>query len=255
MENKNIIAKLRINNGYSQEELAKKINVTRQAISRWENYETTPNPETLKALSELFNVSIDKLLGSDKNHICQCCGMPLDDVSIISNNKDGSVNPNYCKWCYADGTFTYHNMNELIDVCIKHMKENGFDEAQAREYMNKLLPTLDYWKNYESLSDNGEYEEFKDILIKEINDLNIEGLPKITSLFPLVGSYINIEYILPNGNKIKFLDNNKTYLGNELICEYDDSKCFGVVADMGFILVATYEKDGGNPELIIYKKR
>ena len=48
METKNIILKLRMQKGLSQDELAEKIMVTRQAVSRWENGETVPNTETLK---------------------------------------------------------------------------------------------------------------------------------------------------------------------------------------------------------------
>ena len=44
------IIRLRKKNGWSQEELAEKVFVTRQAVSRWENGETTPNTETLKLL-------------------------------------------------------------------------------------------------------------------------------------------------------------------------------------------------------------
>ncbi len=52
METKNIILKLRTERGMSQDELADKIMVTRQAVSRWENGETVPNTETLKLLSK-----------------------------------------------------------------------------------------------------------------------------------------------------------------------------------------------------------
>ena len=48
METKQIIYELRTKNGMSQDELAEKIMVTRQAVSRWENGETVPNTETLK---------------------------------------------------------------------------------------------------------------------------------------------------------------------------------------------------------------
>ena len=58
METKDIILELRTKHGLSQEELAEKVFVTRQAVSRWENGETVPNTETLKLLSKLFDVSI-----------------------------------------------------------------------------------------------------------------------------------------------------------------------------------------------------
>ena len=63
METKNIILELRTQKGLSQEALAEKVFVTRQAVSRWETGETIPNIDTLKLLSNLFNVSINTLLG------------------------------------------------------------------------------------------------------------------------------------------------------------------------------------------------
>ena len=255
MDSKSIIAELRAKSGMSQDELAEKVFVTRQAVSRWETGETTPNTDTLKLLSEVFGVSINTLLGSPRKLICQCCGMPLEDDGILGHDKDGAINENYCKWCYADGTYTYSNMDDLIEVCVKNMVNDNFTEEQARSYMKELLPQLDYWKHYDELSDNGQFEEFKTKLMNEINELHIDGLPKVEKLNALVGKYINIEYMLPNGNAVKFLDDKKTYLGNQLECEFGGERCFGVIANMDFLLVCTYEKDGQNPELVIYKKR
>ena len=238
----------------SQEELANKVYVTRQAVSRWETGETIPNTETLKQLSKLFNVSINTLLGSPHELICQCCGMPLED-EIISLNKDGSLNEDYCKWCYIDGEYAYSDMDDLIDICIPNMEKQGFTKEEAKIYLKNMLPQLDYWKRYEELSDNGEFEEFKQLLIKEINDLNIEGMPKLKSLNALVGSYVNLEYRLPSGIKTKFLNDRVTYLGNQLESEIGEDICFGVLACMDFILVCTYGEGGKNPELLLYKKR
>lgn len=254
MNTKDVIYELRTKNGLSQDELAEKVFVTRQAVSRWENGETVPNTETLKLLSDLFHVSINTLLGSPQKLICQCCGMPLED-GIISRNQDGTLNENYCQWCYADGTYTYSDMDELIDVCVKHMAGDNFTEEQARAYMKQKLPQLDYWKRYEELSDNGEFEAFKQQLIAEINDLHIEGMPELKSLNALVGSFINLEYPLPGGQKVKFLNDSTTYLGNQLESAFGGNRCFGIAASMEFILVCTYEAGGTNPELVIYKKR
>ena len=255
METKNIILKLRMQKGLSQYELAEKIMVTRQAVSRWENGETVPNTETLKLLSKEFDVSINTLLGEPRKLICQCCGMPIEDDSILGRDKDGTLNEEYCKWCYADGTYTYSNMDDLIDVCVKNMVNENVSEEQARSYMKEILPQLDYWKRYEELSDDGQFEAFKQQLIKEINDLAIEGLPKIDRLNALVGKYVNLEYRLPNGQKVKFLDDQKTYLGNQLESEFGGERCFGIVANMDFIMICTYEKDGADPKLLLYKKK
>ena len=254
MNTKDVIYELRTKNGLSQDDLAEKVFVTRQAVSRWENGETVPNTETLKLLSNLFSVSINTLLGAPNKLICQCCGMPLDD-EIIGRNKDGSLNEDYCKWCYADGTYTYSNMDDLIDVCVVHMAKQGFSEEQARAYMKEKLPTLNYWKKYEELSDDGQFDEFKKQLIEEINALNVEGMPEVEKLNALVGAYVNLEYPLPNGTKAKFLDDGTTYLGTQLEPEFGGDRCFGVLANMDFILICTYEAEGKNPELVIYKKR
>ena len=255
MNTKEVIYELRTKKGMSQDELAEKVFVTRQAVSRWENGETVPNTETLKLLSKLFDVSINTLLGSPRKLICQCCGMPLEDDAIIGHNGDGTLNEDYCKWCYADGTYTYSDMDNLIDVCVKNMTNENFTEEQVRSYMKELLPTLDYWKRYDELGDNGQFEEFKKQLMNEINGLHIDGLPKVEKLNALVGKYVNLEYTLSNGTKVKFLDDEKTYLGNQLESEFGGERCFGVVANMDFLLVCTYEKDGINPELVMYKKR
>lgn len=254
MDTKDIIYELRTKNGLSQDELADKVFVTRQAVSRWENGETVPNTDTLKLLSKLFNVSINTLLGAPRQLICQCCGMPLED-SIISKEKDGALNEEYCKWCYADGTYTYSDMDELIDVCIPHMIKEGFTEKQARAYMKDNLPKLNYWQRYEQLSDDGEFEAFKKQLIEEINELHIDGMPKVDKLNALVGSYVNLAYPLPSGKEVKFLNDETTYLGNQLESEFGGERCFGVLACMDFILISTYEAEGKNPELVLYKKR
>ena len=254
MDTKDVIFELRNKSKLSQEELAEKVFVTRQAVSRWENGETVPNTETLKLLSNLFDVSINTLLGSPRKLICQCCGMPLDDSSI-SREPDGIFNEDYCKWCYADGEYMYHDMDDLIDVCVEHMASEQFPPEQLRSYMKDMLPKLDYWKNYKNLGGAKKFEQFKKQLIDEINALQIEGMPRLEKLNALVGGYINLEYRLPNGKLVKFLDDGATYLGNQLECEFGGDRCFGIAANMDFIMVSSYEKDGKDPELIVYKKR
>ena len=254
MDTKEIIYDLRTKNKMSQDALAEKVFVTRQAVSRWENGETVPNTETLKLLSKLFDVSINTLLGSPRQLICQCCGMPLEDT-IISREKDGTFNDSYCKWCYADGQYMYSDMDDLIDVCVKNMANEEHSPEECRAYLKKALPKLDYWKRYNELGDGGAFEEFKQKLIDEINALNIEGMPKLEKLNALVGSYVNLSYRLPNGAEIKFLDDNATYLGNQLVSEFGGERCFGVLANMDFIMIATYGENGSDPELVLYKKR
>lgn len=145
METKDILLELRQKRGLSQEELAEKLFVTRQAVSRWENGETTPNVDTLKLLSKLYDVSINTLLGSPVQLVCQCCGMPLDDTTI-SREEDGEFNEEYCKWCYSGGEFKYSSMEELIDLCVKHMANENWSEEQVRAHMEAVVPQLRHWK-------------------------------------------------------------------------------------------------------------
>ena len=253
METKDVIHTLRTKMGLSQDELAERVYVTRQAVSRWEKGETTPNTETLKLLSKLFDVSINTLLGAPRELICQCCGKPLQD-DCISKEKDGLFNEAYCKWCYADGAYTYDNMDDLINYCIQQRDVQDSPE-QMKAYLKQTLPTLDYWKKYVHLGGTDSFEAFKQQIIDEFNALNIDGMPKVESLNALVGHYVNLEYRLPNGHLAKFLDDNATYLGNQLECVFDGNRCFGLVANMDFLLVCTYGENGADPELVMYKKR
>ncbi len=147
METKDILLELRTKNGLSQEELAQKLFVTRQAVSRWETGETVPNTETLKLLSKFFDVSINTLLGSPRKLICQCCGMPLEDTTI-SKGIDGTFNEEYCKWCYADGKFVYTSLEELTDFLVGHMANENQPAGQVRAYFEEMLPKLNHWKDY-----------------------------------------------------------------------------------------------------------
>ena len=146
MNTKDVLLELRTKSGLSQDELAEKVFVTRQAVSRWENGETTPNTETLKLLSNLFNVSINTLLGAPRQLICQCCGMPLED-EMIGRNKDGSMNEDYCKWCYNDGEFIYKQKDSLIDFLLEHMPnpDNKSDD-ERRKFYDNMLSQLKHWK-------------------------------------------------------------------------------------------------------------
>ena len=145
METKDILLKLRTQKGLSQEEVAERVFVTRQAVSRWETGETTPNTDTLKLLSQLFDVSINTLLGTPRQLICQCCGMPLEDA-ILSREPDGSLNEDYCQWCYAGGTFQYTSMEQLIDFCVEHMSSEAWTREQVRAHMEAVVPELKHWQ-------------------------------------------------------------------------------------------------------------
>ena len=153
-----VFSALRKKEGLSQNEMAERLFVKRQAVSRWECGETTPNLETMQRISKEFRVSINTLLGSPQTLVCQSCGMPLTDDCLISKEADGALNEKYCKWCFADGKFTYDcTMEEMIESCLPHMLGNGWEnEADCRAFMARLLPTLERWKPGIVSSEQGE---------------------------------------------------------------------------------------------------
>lgn len=142
---------LRLEKGFTQEEIGERVHVSRQAVSRWENGETIPGVDTLKELSQLFGVTMNKLLGEPLKLVCQCCGMELDENSI-SSEPDGSANPNYCKWCYAEGEFVYKSLPELVKYLVEHVPLGNFTRVQAEEFFTAQLKELDYWKTIQTRS-------------------------------------------------------------------------------------------------------
>ena len=147
MEMRDILKNLREKNNLTQDQLAERVMVTRQAISRWETGETQPNTETLKLLSKEFDVSINTLLGSPRQLVCQCCGMPLNDDGMISKEPDGSFNEDYCKWCYTDGRFAYASKDALLDYLVSHMPNpENTPEADQRIQFDGYLSQLKHWK-------------------------------------------------------------------------------------------------------------
>ena len=145
METKDVLKQIRAKNHLTQDEMAEKLAVTRQAVSRWENGDSTPNPETLKQISRDFDVSVNTLLGSPRKLICQCCGMPLED-SVLSREPDGSLNEEYCKWCYTEGKFAYSSLEELLDFLEGTMSNESWTPEQVRTYLQGYLPQLKHWK-------------------------------------------------------------------------------------------------------------
>ncbi len=147
MECKEVLVKLREEKGLSQQELADRLFITRQAVSRWERGETLPSSDLLKQLSDLFDVSINTILGSPRQLICQSCGMPLTD-GIMGHDADGAINQDYCKWCYDGGAYLQNcSMEEMIDFCVNVMvKEQGADPEKVRPYLQDFMPGLARWK-------------------------------------------------------------------------------------------------------------
>ena len=148
METKNIIYKLRTQKGMSQDELAGKIMVTRQAVSRWENGETEPSVDMRKLIATVLDVPVIQLFDIDVSQLCQCCGTPFTVPNMPhGTDADGAENDSYCKWCYDGGQFAYQSEDELIEKTAPFLMEaTGMSQEEAVSFMGVLVPHLQHWQ-------------------------------------------------------------------------------------------------------------
>jgi len=148
METKEVLLKIRKQHSLSQDEMASKLFVTRQAVSRWENGDTVPNTETLKLISKNFDISINTLLGQPRQLVCQACSMPLTD-EIMSRFPDGAFNEELCQWCGPEGIYAGpETIDEMVEVCMPH--SGLLDNAESREQMKAYLSQFKHWKTQEA---------------------------------------------------------------------------------------------------------
>lgn len=91
-------------------------------------------------------------------------------------------------------------------------------------------------------------------LIDEFNALKIEDMEEVTDLNALRGAFVNLEYALPSGQRIKIWDDDKIYLGNQLGKKNSD-RCYGITADVNYLMVCEYGENGADAEIILFKKR
>ena len=81
------------------------------------------------------------------NRICQSCSMPIESDNQLGTNKDGSLNNDYCKYCYKDGDFIDKvTMEEYIEMCSEYGEQAGMTNEEMKEHCNKVFPTLKRWK-------------------------------------------------------------------------------------------------------------
>ena len=81
------------------------------------------------------------------NRICQSCAMPIQTDDLLGTNKDGSINHDYCKYCYSNGEFIDNvTMEEYIEMCSKFGSQAGMTNDEMKEFLTKIFPTLKRWK-------------------------------------------------------------------------------------------------------------
>jgi len=140
-----IITNLRKEKNLSQEDLAQKLFVTRQAVSKWECGKAEPESDIMVRISGEFGIPLTTLMGAPEQVICQSCGWPFPSTEHISK-----FNENYCEWCYDEnGLDQAITMDDMVQHVINMggaPKEFWPDEATARRFLNALLPELERWR-------------------------------------------------------------------------------------------------------------
>ncbi len=145
------LVQLREQRGMTQQDLADKLYVTRQAISRWETGETEPGIDMRKLIASALDVPVIQLLDLEVDQLCQCCGTPFTIPNMPhGTNEDGTENLEFCKWCYDGGNFAYTNKEELIEKTAPFLVEaTNMTRDEAVSFMGALVPHLEHWRKAE----------------------------------------------------------------------------------------------------------
>jgi transcriptional regulator with XRE-family HTH domain len=147
------ILEIRKGAGLTQEEFAEKLFVTRQAVSRWENGETTPTVVTLKTICDMFKIDANTFFDLEQAPVCQSCAMPLRSLDELGTNGDETASDEYCAYCFQDGKYTHdRTLEEMVESNLKFLAgfnaQNGtsFTEDEARSILKLHLASLKRWQ-------------------------------------------------------------------------------------------------------------
>lgn len=146
---KDVIVAIRREAGITQGEMARRLYVTRQAVSRWETGETAPGIDMVKLICVTFGVPLERFFDMPMSYYCQCCSMPIPDVHMHGTEADGSASADFCKYCYDQGDFTAQGvtMDEFIEATAPMEAEAlGVSLDEAVSLMATLLPHLKRWR-------------------------------------------------------------------------------------------------------------
>lgn len=144
---KDALPRLRRERELTQEELARKLYITRQAVSRWERGETEPGIDMIKLIAHELEVPMTELLDMPGDY-CQSCGMMFTAAGQHGHKEDGTETKDYCRWCYEDGRYTHETtMGDMIEDCAPRMAEAmGWTVDEAASLLGAVLPTLERWR-------------------------------------------------------------------------------------------------------------
>lgn len=137
---------------------------------------------------------------------------------------------------------------DCCDKCERKAQCGGCIETDGRPFGGKCIAAQCIKKD-----GTEAFEELKRKVIDEFNSLKIKDL-EVNNLNLLNGFFVNLEYELLSGQKVKLLKDNDIYLGNQIEIPNSD-RCYGVVADDKYLLVCEYGCMGADPEIVAYVRR
>ena len=143
---KDTLAQLRHERGLTQEELASRLYITRQAVSRWETGATEPGIDMIKLIARELDIPVTRLLDMPEHH-CQSCGMMFTAPDQHGHEADGTETEDFGRWCYDQGAYTYETtMEEMIEDCAPRMAEYmNWSVDECASLLGAILPTLRRW--------------------------------------------------------------------------------------------------------------
>ncbi len=179
MELKDKLQLLRKQNGYSQEQLADKLGIARQTISKWENGQAVPELSGLILLSNLYGVTIDRIVKeNDECNISLCKSASVDINKMIkfllaakrntyasSDNKTNSCRINSHDFCYKDNAAYIYYDSYLGGEC--------FAGEEAVWLYEVPIWSMNYVGRVTGENFNGDF--LKEVLLQVSEDLPFRG--------------------------------------------------------------------------------
>ena len=127
MELKDKLQLLRKQNGYSQEQLADKLGIARQTLSKWENGQAVPELGNLISLSNLYGITIDRIVKDDDEcNISLCKNASMDINKIIEFFLVAKKN-------------TYAAANNKVDSCRMNSHDYRYQNKNGFTYLDSYL--------------------------------------------------------------------------------------------------------------------
>nr|MBQ4319590.1 helix-turn-helix domain-containing protein [Clostridia bacterium] len=225
-----VLRVLRAKYNISQESLAQRLHVTRQAVSRWEMGCTTPNPETLKDLSSMFGVTVGTLLGSEKlpeisdKWNCYDWYEHSDADSLKTNTKTEESDMSEKKKLRI-GVFGGSRGKSMMHILLNH------PDAELVAVCDKYVPLLDEAKKAaaECGIEIATFEKFEDFVEYDMDAVVLANYANEHAVYAVKcmnkGLHVMSE-VLPCENMAQAVELIETVERTGLVYAYAENYCY-----------------------------